>query len=121
MRDGTKLTVYLDHSVVQISVRLHQDLRIPGCTHEQCVNARVDWDHETAGDLHSDEEAVDHDHSGEGTAFVIGWVGDVEVDVGDECTAHSNEHASEGKNWADEAFWDMSAHGDVVSHNEKYR
>lgn len=109
VRLGRKLTINLHHTVVKISMLLHQHLWVPGSAHEKCVNTRVDWDHEAAGNLKSNEEAVNDNNSGECTAFVIGRIGDVEVDVCNQGAAYSNEHASKGEDWTDEAFCGKSA------------
>lgn len=110
---GRELTIHVNHPLVEISMLLHQDLWIPGCSHEKCVDTGVDWYNEAAGDLESDKEAVDDNHGGKSTALVVGWVGNVEVDVGNQSTAYGNEHASEGEDWSDKALYSVSV--DVTS------
>lgn len=60
----------------------HKDLRIPGHSYEQGVDAGPDWSHENLADLQANQEGKRHDNRRERpVVLVVCWLGELKVQV----------------------------------------
>ena len=78
--------VHDNHALVELRMLSYEHFRIPCHSNKEGVDAARQRGSEAVRNLQTNEEGVrDHDRS-EASGRVVGWVGEVDVEVGEECT-----------------------------------
>jgi hypothetical protein len=79
------------------------DLGVPTGSDKDGLDTAGDGCGEDVCDLEADEERKGQDDGGVLAVVVVGWVGEVEVEVGQEGAGVCDEEGAEGKDGSDEA------------------
>lgn len=102
--------------LIQLSVLVHQDLRIPRHGDEQGINSSGERDGEAVRNLQAYEEGVCYHDWSEVAVAVVGRVGEDDVNVGHQGAGVGDEHGAHGEDGADQAFVDERVDSPVFDH-----
>jgi len=105
--DLLDLRVHSAHLLVQLWVIAPHDRGVPTSSYKDGFDTAGDGSGENVCDLEADEERKGQDDGGILPIVVVGRVGEVEVEVGQEGTGVCNEEGAEGKDGSDETVLRM--------------
>ena len=88
------LRVNPDHPVVEFWMIPHQHVRIPCGSNEYSVDAASDRRHEYLTYLQSDQERESHNDGRKGTSVIVSWLGELQVQIGQESAEVRYESAA---------------------------
>ena len=91
------LGVNSNNPSIEIRVLPHHHITIPRHCHENRVNSTAQRRHENLAYLQPDQEAECKHNGRECPAFVVGWVGELEVEEGEEGTEIGDEGGAHGE------------------------
>jgi len=116
MNRNLHMRINLHQPIPQIRELLDQDLGIKRHGNKEGSHATLDGHQEDVGDLEADQEGKGHDDGGEGVAVVVGWLGEGDVEVGEEAAGVGYEDGAHGEYGVDEAFVDEGVDAAVFHH-----
>jgi len=85
------MRIHGNQLAIQLSVLLNHDLRIKSRRHENSIDTTTDWRSEDLADLQTDEEGVGNDDGREVAVGVVAWLGENEVEVGEQGASVADE------------------------------
>ena len=91
------MRVDADQFGVEIRVLSDQDIWIPTHGNKDSVNTTADRCQENLADLQANQECKCHNHRGECSATVVGGIGELQVQVREQCTEVCHEKTAHGQ------------------------
>lgn len=93
-----------------------QNIGIPAHSNKERINTTADRGHEDPAHLQPNQEGERHDDGSEGSALVVGRIGEVEVKIGQECAEIGNEDTAHGQDWPDQTVVDQNIDTPIFHH-----
>lgn len=110
------LRVKLHQLVVDIRVVIDHDLRIPSHSDEDSLNTTTNGSHEDLADLQTNQESESHDDGGEVTIPVVGGVGELQIEIGQQRTDIGDKSRTHSQNRTHETVLHESINSSVAHH-----